>query len=193
MKPLFINCIFLLLLFTTCKKDHTDEYAGEFYIRIPLVENDQSYLYSQGAFTGLNMVYNHPDIKTLWKLVPAGDHSYFIVVAVGTPLFITDFEGFPASGLSLVPRDTAITAHQVFKIVKNQQDNSVYLQSGSSGKYIQLNYCFKGNETWGDNFITTADTGGCNAYAIVGSSSQADTCYCVTGFILERKWMKISP
>jgi len=44
MKLHFINSVILLLLFTTCKKDHSDNYAGEYYIRVPLVENDKSYL-----------------------------------------------------------------------------------------------------------------------------------------------------
>ena len=183
----FFAIVSILFLLITCKKDHADEYAGEFYIRVPLVENDQSYFYAASAFTGLNIVYNQPGIKTLWKFVPAGNDQYYIAAADGTSLLITDFEGLSTSGLLLVPRDTSITAHQVFNIVKNQQDNTVYLQSGYSGKYIQLEYCFKGTEPWGYNFKTTADTSGCNAYTNVGSSSQADTCYCVSGYVLERK------
>jgi len=185
MKLHFINSVILLLLFTTCKKDHSDNYAGEYYIRVPLVENDKSYL--NANYGSIDLAYDAFDYKTLWKFIPAGDGLYNIAVADSTSRYITDFEGWSGVYPHLLPSDASFAAHQVFRIVRKRFTNTAYLQSNYSGKYIQLQFCSKDKRLWAELLITVADKNYCDANTSILSSADADTCYCVTNFELVRK------
>jgi hypothetical protein len=180
MRPATVIIVGVLMLFTTCKKERSDPYSGNFYIRIPLIENANSYLIPANNNYQLNLIYNRSDLKRLWTFIPLGQNHYNIDVADSASFFITDY-----GGLALAPANPGLANRQVFKIIKDQYSNAVYLQSDYSGQFIRLEYCFKGNETWGYN-LGVGDTTNCNAYADINLSGQADTCYCINKYFLER-------
>ncbi|GEM_PF-5664601 len=174
-----------LLLFLTyaCKKDKSELYQGDFYIKIPIIENDSTYLDPGSAFDDLYIIYNGFPSRKLWRLTRINGKEFNIAPADSVSILVTELNGFGF----LEPRDTSIADHQTFIIVPSPgNQNLVSFQSLSSGKFIDLQYCYKDHETWG--YATPVDdSSNCQAYQQINLSAQADTCYCVHQFLLVSK------
>jgi hypothetical protein len=168
----------------TCKKEHST-WAGEYYVRIPMMESNQSYFFCNVFNGSLDYVFDQPDRKTLWKFIPAGEDQYNLAIADHADLVLTDFEGTTRNGMAISAKDSSLANHQLFRIVKNLTAQDVSIQSMYSGKFIQFELCFKNSQPWAASSILT-DTTHCNANDFRGNPP-ADTCYCVSRYLLERK------
>lgn len=183
MKAVAMASVFLMAIgMAACRKDSPDPYAGDFYIRAPLIENNFTYLDPGGYLDGLYIVYNAADRKKLWRIIPIGNNEYNIAFADSTSLLITAYPDLAW----LAPKDSALAANQAFRIIIPSPQNPflVAFQSPSSGKFLQLDYCYKDNETWG--YATPMDDSSYCGYQNINLYSQADTCYCMHQFALER-------
>lgn len=180
MKPSIIFSLLIFLLHAGCKKNDPFPYSGNFYIRISFAEGNDAYY---GIENNIGELYIVPAIsRRMWTFIPLSGQEYNIGPADDTTsTLITDLGTEPY----LAPRDLIHPNTQIFKVIPGAATNSVYFQSAASGKFIQLEYCFKGNETWGYNTLMN-DSTHCSAYQDIPYSNQADTCYCVERYTLER-------
>jgi hypothetical protein len=178
MRSLYIFGLVGLLLLEACKKNDSVSYAGNYYIRIPLVENNNTY-FDPGGFDGLYIRYN-AQAKRQWKFIHLNGQEYNIAAADSTSILITDF----GTETSLAPKNSVNPNTQIFNIIPDLNSKAVYFQSVASGKFVQLDFCFKAGETWGYD-TPMNDSSACPVYQIINLSDQADTCYCVNRYILE--------
>jgi hypothetical protein len=180
MKPLIVFALVIFIILAGCKKSNPFPYSGNFYIRIPLAEGNDAYYGTENNIGGLYIV--NANLRKMWTLFPAGVQEYNIGPADDSAsTLITDW----GTALYLAPRDSTHPDTQIFKIIPVAADKSVYFQSVASGKFIQLEYCFKGTETWGYGTLMN-DSTHCSAYQDITFSNLADTCYCVDRYILDR-------
>jgi len=182
MKYLIGGLLFYALMHTACNKKSMSPYTGSYYVRIPLAEPSEqnTYFVPGSSFDGPYLQDNAASFRKGWKFVAVAGKGYNIEAADSASMLITELGNFP----TLAPRSSAYADQQLFKIIPSRNNpNLVAFQSNSSGKYIQLNYCYKQGETWGYSFIM-ADSSGCAASQIINLSGQADTCYCVYQYLL---------
>jgi hypothetical protein len=164
-----------------CNKSSSSFYTASFYIRVPLIENNDTYLVPSFYYDQLNFIYNAADRKRLWKIVPANDNAYNIAPADSISVLVTA----DTDRVWLAPKNVALADNQKFRIVPSANDPlRVAFQSPITGKYIQIDYCHKGNEPWA-SFLSMDDSSHCE-YQGTNLYSQSDTCYCRYQFVLER-------
>jgi len=175
-------CLWILSLFVLlnleCKKRNSTPYAGIFHIRVPLLEPSvQDTWFGSASYQDLNINRN----REAWKFIPAEGKGYYIQ-SDSTSLRITEeYNAAYMTGDTTVDPDL-----QIFRIVPSPGNpNLVALQSYTSGKFIQVNYCYYQGQTWGYGTPIT-DSSGCGAYGSIALSNVADTCYCVNRFLLEK-------
>jgi hypothetical protein len=176
------SSIFLIAsVLVSCKKSSSSFYTESFYIRAPLIEDNYTYLDPGVNYNALNLIYNVADRKKLWKFIPVNDHEYNIAVADSVSVLVTA----DTNQAWLAPKSVALADNQKFRIVPSVNDPPrVAFQSPATGKYIQLDYCHKGNEPWG--YLTPMDDSSHCGYQNINLYNQADTCYCMYQFVLER-------
>ena len=180
-----IVCVYFLFILIACgladcKKNSSAFYAGSFYIRAPLIENNYTYMDPGVYYDGLYMIYNTTNRKKLWKFIPTNDNEFNITPADSNSLLITA----DSNWAWLATKNFALADNQKFRIVPSVNNPlRVAFQSPVTGKFIQLDYCYKGNETWG--YLTPMDDSSTCGYQKINLYSQADTCYCLYQFVLE--------
>jgi hypothetical protein len=180
-----IVCDYLLFIMiacglTACKKNSSDFYTGNFYIRAPLIENNYTYMIPAVYYDGLNII-NNAALKKFWKFIPISNNEYNIALTDSNSLLITA----DSNGARLATKSTDLADNQKFRIVPSVNNPfRVAFQSPVTGKFIQLDYCYKNNETWG--YLTPMDDSSACGYQKINLYNQADTCYCLYQFVLER-------
>jgi hypothetical protein len=182
MRNCLVSVVLLLSCLAACKKNGGPAYAGNWYIRAPIIENDYTYLDPGAGYNGVYIIYNAAAYKRQWKLIPAGGNEYQIAPIDSPSLAVTDFGGESW----LVSISSPRTANQTFRVIPSAQNPYlVAFQSTASQNFIQLEYCHKGNEPWGYN-VPIVDSAYCGAYQEITLSNEADTCYCLNRFVLEQ-------
>lgn len=176
----WIGLLLTATILSTCNKNNSTDFGGSFYIMVPLIENSGNYLNPSPLDDQVYLTTSTINPKRLWKLIPV--HSgYNIAPADSVSILITCYFGT----VLIQPKDSSLAAKQTFAVVHAPGNpGHVLFQSLYSGKFIQVDYCYKGMGTWGYN-IPVDDSSYCGAYGI-NLSSQADTCYCVKEFVLEK-------
>ena len=176
MIKIFLTFLFLCTGFIACKKDSYKQYEGKFYLQVPLLENNNTYLVASSDNTGLNISF----IKYLWNFKHYSGNE-FIIEANNDSAVITDQNGF----LALMPLGSSPYNGQIFNLVASASDSKlVSFQSVSnSNKEVTLSYCYKASETFEYN-PTMEYNDSCHAYDLP-FTNQADTCYCVKQFKMQ--------
>ncbi len=175
-KQLFALLVFFIF-FGSCRKDAYKKYAGTFYLQVPLLENNNTWLVPSYDLTNVNISAN----KLPWSLKQVSD-SEFIIETTDDTAAITEQAN---TIVWLAPLGMAPYSKQLFKLIPSANDpNLVSFQSVSNGKYITLPYCYKGSETF-EYLLWMENADSCHAYDLP-VSNQADTCYCVRQFKLQQ-------
>ena len=114
-----------------------------------------------------------------WKISRAGGKSFIISVAENptTVFHISNSGGMELAVLAPMTADT-----RAYFTIEQTKKQMVAFHSVYSGKYIYVPYCEKNGDTWSHDINTVSDLTTCYA-----TNPSADTCYCISGFALERQ------
>jgi len=164
----------LFVFFIACKKDVYKQYEGNFYLQVPVFEDNNTWLVSSSDHFSINISPN----KYLWNFKRYSGNE-FIIEANGDSAVVT--EQCIYKSLSLMPLKSSPYPGQVFTLIPSANDlSTVSFRSVCDSEYITLYYCYRINECF-EYTPTMEYRDSCHAYNLP-LTNQADTCYCVQQF-----------
>ena len=172
---MFLRILLIICIFTGCKKDAFQKYEGDFKIKVMLVHPDHSYFVASGDSTKLNLYFNG---NQHWNFSRVNGNQ-FIIAATENPeivFFTNDF-----GGIELAHRSQNAAPTRTYFTIEETEKQSIAIKSVYNSKYLYVPYCEKNGDTWAYDVNLIADRTTCLA-----ESAGADTCYCVSSFLLEK-------
>lgn len=171
---LIISCTLLL---TSCVKDAYKIYVNNYYVRIPLLDNKQTYLNPTDTANRISISNTE---KLQWKFEQKADNVFILKSVNNSSLALTDSNGYAVTQMLTTPS----SQNQLFRLIPAlKNERVVSLQSSSSGKYLTVEYCHFSNDSIRYALKMEA-LKMCGASAL-DSAHIADTCYCVQQFELQ--------
>lgn len=174
-KKLFLIFGFLTLL-ASCVKDAYKMYVNNYYIRVPLLDNNQAYLNPKDS---ANRIAISKAAKLQWKFEQQADNIFILKSAANPLLALTDSGGYAVTQNLVAPA----SQNQLFRLIPALKNERLISLQAASGNYLTVEYCVFNNDSV-RYMIQMEAAKMCSAYTL-DSLRVADTCYCVQQFELQ--------